>query len=341
MMKDIQIKLNPYLAHSKNLINYFGIIGYNEEIIFDYTSNIWDIISDYSSNIFDQKYNNLILSILSEERLGSFSSFTQFDQDNLIKQIFPENPKIILISNSDSYREKQIFILISNSDLVPKASNIMFYSCIDSFNGDKKIINCFFALKFYEKYINIKNKKEYYIPKAFVIVSQFPYFTLYSNICSFFINNIKKDEIPKEIIIHYLINYIPSPINYRLNFENFNSYTIPKITGFPYIDFNMFKVINLISTNDLIKIYILIFLEFELRFFSPDHEKLNIFMMMLYFLNYPLTNSVYFWNIRTFSLKSIDEVGEVFKTFYGVNTKFDHKLDSPDYFIVDLEEKKI
>ena len=62
-MKDIQIKLNPYLANSKNLIDYFGIIGYDEKIIFDYTLNI------------KEQENNLILSVLSEEKLDSFTDY--------------------------------------------------------------------------------------------------------------------------------------------------------------------------------------------------------------------------------------------------------------------------
>ena len=314
MMKDIQIKLNPYLANSKNLIDYFGIIGYDEKIIFDYTLNI------------KEQENNLILSVLSEEKLDSF---TDYAPDYIKKQIYPENP----------------IILDSNSDSKPKVSNIVFYSCYDSLNDNKKIIHCYFAFKFYENYINQNNKKEYYIPKSFVIISQFPYFTLYSKICSFLIDNKKKDEIPKEIIIHYLINYIPSPINNRLIFDNFKSYSIPKITGFPYIDFNMFEVINLISINDLIKIYILILLEFNFIFFSPNHEKLNIFMIMLYILDYPLNDTLYFGRIRTISLESFKDnpFFTAHTEFFGINAKFDYNLDlpkQPNYFIVDLEESK-
>ena len=89
--------------------------------------------------------------------------------------------------------------------------------------------------------------------------------------------------------------------------KNIYLYDIPKLTGYPYVDFNLGKVLTSVNLNCFIKIYILIFLEFDLLFFSPDLEKLNIFMFALYILNYPLTNTNYFGYIRTISLKESEE----------------------------------
>ena len=99
--------------------------------------------------------------------------------------------------------------------------------------------------------------------------------------------------------------------------------------------------------NNFIKIFILIFLEVDLIFFSPDLEKLNIFMFALYILNYPLIDSHYFWHIRTFSLKDI-ESGNLneggFTCFRGCNCKYNKEVDLSNLdclnFVIDMEDKK-
>ena len=315
MMQDIPIKLNPYFAKSKNLIEKFIIIGYKEENVLKFLSN----------NV--EGNNKLILSIISEFKLNSFECY---ESNFLIKQVYPEDPNIILVSNSISK---------------PTIVNITFYSCIDTTDNKKNAIN-YFALKFHEKYINYNTNKEYYIPKAYLIVSQYPYFTLYHQICSYILKNNENSKISIEVLIYYLINNIPSPINNQLTFINFKSYTLPKINGTPYIDFNIFKVLNVISINSLIKIFILIILEANLLIFSSNQEKLNIFMIMLTFLNYPLFDSTYFWHNLTFSTQAIiDEIerNHLLSKFYGVNGKFKdfdcYKLKE-DFFCVDLDNEK-
>ena len=49
--------------------------------------------------------------------------------------------------------------------------------------------------------------------------------------------------------------------------KNIYLYDIPKLTGYPYVDFNLGKVLTSVNLNCFIKIYILIFLEFDLLFF--------------------------------------------------------------------------
>ena len=182
--EDKGIKLNPYFAKSKNLIEKFIIIGYKEENILKFLSN----------NV--EGNNKLILSIISEFKLNSFDCY---ESDFLIKQVYPEDPNIILVSNSISK---------------PKIVNITFYSCVDTKDGKKNTIN-YFALKFHEKYINYNTNKEYYIPKAYLIVSKYPYFTLYHQICSYILKNNENNKIPIEVLIYYLINNIPSPIKQK------------------------------------------------------------------------------------------------------------------------------
>jgi hypothetical protein len=275
---DIKIKLSPYLGCSKKLTELFAIIGYEEEAL--------------KKSYFNKSPNPEKLKLTFLSIVISDISY-EFDCNYLIKQVFPKKPPII------------------KSTICPKSDNIIFFSCIDSLTGDKKIVNSGYALRFFER-IKAQNGDIYFIPKAFLIYSQYPYFSSYRRICEKILletdERYADREFPIEIFIHCLVNYFPSPINNNLILKDFVPYIIiPKLTGYPYVDFNLGKVLTSVNLNCFIKIYILIFLEFDLLFFSPDLEKLNIFMFALYILNYPLTNTNYFGYIRTISLKQSEE----------------------------------
>ena len=323
MIENISVKLTPFLGASKNLVEYFGIIGYDEKLL-----------SEYSSNISETD-KNLKLSVIYN--IVPNSSNNLFNINDIIGQIYPDKPNIIQNVKSDM--------------ICPSPSPIIFYSCFDSVEGDKKIIHSFYALKYYEKYIDSNTKNEYYIPKALLIISRYPYFTTFHKICLNLynynkINDIEKN-IPIEILFYYIANCLPSPIANNINLKIFpkDEIKISKLTGYPYVDFNLFEIINEISIKEFVKIYILIFLELDLLFFSHNHEKLNIFMFILYILNYPLIDTTYFWNIRTLSknrLKTFNQPN--FTSFFGVNADYDKNINLSDFlgliFIVDLENKK-
>ena len=152
MYEEISIALNPYLSSSGNLIDVFAIIGYDENMI------------NLSSNILENQ-NNLELVVISKVLSESFQSKINFN--DIIKKIYPEKPNIIPKSGS----------------LNPKATNVIFSSCIDSINGKKKIFYSCYFLRIYEDFRDI-NKNKYYVPKAFLIYSQYPYFTTFYNICT-------------------------------------------------------------------------------------------------------------------------------------------------------------
>ena len=277
-MNEIKIKLSPYLGCSKKLIELFAIIGYEEEALKR---------SILKKNEPQEELELTVLSLIISD-----SSFN-FIPDYFIKQIYPERPHI------------------KQSKAYPKSDNIIFYLCFDSLTGDRKIINSCYAFRFYER-IKTENGDIYFIPKAFLICSQYPYFSSFCRICEKIFwstdERYADKDFPIEIFIHCLVNYLPSPINHNLIMKDFvPNIIIPKLTGYPYVDFNLGKVLTSVNLNCFIKIYILIFLEFDLLFFSPDLEKLNIFMFALYILNYPLTNTNYFWYIRTISLKESEE----------------------------------
>ena len=271
MIDSIKISKMPYLAVSKNLMEFFIVIGYDET-----TLSQTELLLDNQKNI--------PLTILST--VISDLAFKQFEPYSIIKRVYPEKPKILAEKSK-----------IQNSDVI-------FSSCIDSLKGNKKITTSGYALRFYEKYTD-SNKVIYYVPKAFLIYSQYPYFNTYYQICKKlyeYINSDIKDKIPIEILIYCLINYIPSPFNTNIIIKDLGlNIKIPKLTGYPYADFDIINVINIVSVKDFIKIYILIYLEIPLLFFSDNLKVLNLFMFVLYLLNYPLTDSNYFWHIETIS----------------------------------------
>ena len=313
MYEDIKIKLNPYLGCSKNLMEIFAIIGYEEESL-----------NELAPNIVDNK--SLNLSIISS--VISDLSFNIFDPHEIIKKIYPDKPKI----------------RTGESHIKFKTSNVVFSSCFDSIDGTKKLFYSCYALRFYENFIDIY-KNHYYVPKAILILSQYPYYTTFNSICSKFLIYNESERIPIEILIHCYINYIPSPIKNNLILKDLSSNIyIPKLTAYPYADYDICKIFNLIPIKEFIKIYILIFLELDLLIFSPNIEKLNIFLHILYILNYPLTDSNYFWHIKSISIKDIDTDESINTTYKGVNFEYNNQINLSRqkylHFIIDMEDKK-
>lgn len=172
-------------------------------------------------------------------------------------------------------------------------------------------------------------------------------FTTFYEICSFLLENKdKKEGLPIEILIYSIVNNIPSPINNKLIFKNFNpNIVIPKLSGYPYIDFHMYKMINLLPINVLLKIFILFYLETELLIFSPNLEQLNLFMFTLHALNYPWTDSNHLRHTHSIPSKDIKKGDFVLNSsFHGVNDSFNISYNFEEFhnlnFIINLENKK-
>ena len=339
MHEDISVKLLPYLAKSNNLMESFAIIGYKEEILIENLPNLLD------------KEENLELSIISI--ITSNSPFKYINYDDIIKRIYPQKPSIIKIIKNE--RKPNICSVISSS-------------CFNSLNKEGKIFYNCYALRFYEKFKDYISNVEYYVPKAFLIISEYPFFTTFYKICiNIYKINIEEkeirkenyyrktkikteyyilDNIPIEIFIQCFVNYIPSPINKKIIlsiFANEDRILIPNLSGYPYIDFDLCKVLNMMSINKFLEIYLLVFLEESLLFFSPDLEKLNLLMYSLYILNYPLIDSSYFNNLKSVSKNEMDNVIGM-NSFAGINSEFDciniNDIEGVN-FVIDLENKEI
>ena len=65
MYKEIPIKITPYLGRAKELIEFFGIIGYNEKIISEYLPNILNYENDIQLSLISSiitEYSNVIFN---------------------------------------------------------------------------------------------------------------------------------------------------------------------------------------------------------------------------------------------------------------------------------------
>ena len=333
--KELLIKKYPYLAYSPNLMEYFAIIGYPENFV----PQILDSHKK-KKNFYSPKILNSITSS---------SDYGIVDNNLIIRQIYPENPLPILINKNDLEQEP------------PSNSNVIYSLCFDSQDGKEKLFHVCFAYKFYEKYkyyITENSFEEYYIPKSFCIISQYYYFTFFEYLCRNIHAIISQpiiNTLPIEITIYNIINFIPSPMNYGLNLDLF-SYTLDvpnielgQLSGYPYLDFDLSEIFNLLPLNLVIEIFIFTFLEQNILFFSTNLELLNMVMFIMFVLNYPINDSVYFWHIASVSKNNLRGenrlVGKLMVALLGVHCAYDEEIDTSPFakfhFIVDLDNKKM
>ena len=331
--KELQIKKYPYLSSSPNIIEYFSIIGYQE-------SFIPKIIDTY--NKYNNEYSPTVLSSIT-----SNTDYGIVDNNLIISQIYPENPLIILINDD-------------NKNSV-STSNVVYSFCFDSSDGKKKIFYTCYAFRFYENYkyyITKKSCEEYYIPKAFCIISQYYYFALFEYICKKIYEMFTKkesNELPVELIIYNIVNFIPSPINYSLHLDLFNNsfnsikFDLVQLSGYPSLDFDLSEAFNILPLNLFIEIYLLTVLEQSMLFFSSNLEILNMIMIIMNILNYPCNDSTYFWHIVSVSKNNLVEenkfVKKIMESLLGVNMTYANEMDTSSFgnfhYIVDIDNKKI
>ena len=342
--ENLLIKKCPYLGFSKNLIEYFGIIGYSEDSIPELVMPLKQYQSNTRTSTNFQYPQKYIISY-APTVLSSITSKTDYgivDNDLIIAQLYPENPKIFLCEQNQ---------------LEPEKSNVIYSFCFDSTDGQEKSFYTCFGYKFYELY-KIKNEEgKYYIPKAFCIISQFPFFNAFYMICNNLYETLlnKKNIVPFEILIYNIVNYVPSPINHKLELHLFSTekedpkIELNQLTGYPNLDFDLYEIFNLLPLNLILQIYILTFLEQNLLFFSSNLELLNTIMYIMYMFNYPCNDSTYFWHIVSVGKKNLVEenkfVGKIMLCLLGVNCTYEESIDTSafaDYhYVVDIDNKKL
>ena len=196
---------NP-MAISPNLIEYFLIMGYEESYIQEKiiknfnTQTQLDLelaelktkrINPESKILNEYKCRNLPSILIS---LGSNFSESLEDEESIIKEVFPVPPSVL-------------YSIIDNFIYEPLANDVVFS------NIQNDVVNIGYAHIFYESK-NILDNIRIYIPKALVIISQYPFFNTFKSFCTDFLHQFKNKllQIPLEIHIYNIINFVPANV---------------------------------------------------------------------------------------------------------------------------------
>ena len=326
--KYLQTLIKKYpLSDSIHLIDYFLIIGYEdiyiqEKLIKDIKNKEISLLNNNKTNIFQLKQYPTVLSSISSDYEGEI-----IDDEDIIKNIFPSESIDIYYNKGDN----------TDLDLSPK--NIIFTQKED------KIIDNGFAYLFYES-IALPNMFRIFLPKVFVIISKYQFYSTFYQICKeihnlFFSYNI---QIPIELQLYNIINFIPVPIGKRIDMtlfpfyelsninkcqfnEEFISlddqkiYSIERIKGYNEPELNIKELFEVINIELLVETYIKILLGYNINIIYNDNEILSIIIFLFEIFLFPL-------NIKEYNNKiNLDNEECYYYIFNKENNDIKYSLD--------------
>jgi hypothetical protein len=214
------------MASSPHLIEYFLIMGYDELYIQEKIIKNFNSQTQLDLEIAEQKSKkiNPESKILNEYKcrnlpsilfsLGANFPEPLISENDLIKNVFPVPPSVFYS------------IIDNNLKFEPIPNNVVFS------NIQNTVVNIGYAHIFYEAK-NILEKVRIFIPKAFVIISQYPFFNTYKSICMELLNQFKNKslQIPIEIQLYNIINFINAPIDSGIIMTLFPSNELSEIVS--------------------------------------------------------------------------------------------------------------
>ena len=243
----------PLNGRSSYLIDKFYIFGYNYLTLKKYLYNdekIKNILNEINkkhhnkisfNNEDFQKFHLKELPVLINEFTSDYEKEC-LDIDMIREMIMPKNVNLYYLEEEKELEKKSkkrlsnsvmdnnnkdgendiynfcIFDKNNNKEINPQSYNVIFSSNPQSGNNSKKSINGF-AYIFYKK---LKEQKYYlnkyysfYIPIIFCVISEFPFYNSFFNLCQQIAYLFSRNEIriPLEILLHNLVNITPSPLN--------------------------------------------------------------------------------------------------------------------------------
>ena len=300
-LKDLEVPIEKLpLGDSPFLIEEFIIIGYTDVIKEE------KVIKIIKENFLTKNYNENNLDKLEEFTIGYLpSALSSISADT--KSIIPEEEILIKFAFPIP---PTIYYTIQENIKEPEITKIIFN------NIREDTSNTGYAYSFYEKEIITINEKEniiIYFPKAFMIISQYNYFYSFHKICEYLHNQYlsDKNEIPLEILIYNIVNFIPCPLNNKMElslfpdndlssikkFKDFNEYKkngnnnflyLEQLGGYKHSDINFCKIFQIFSPEMIIQIYLQILLGRNICFFSGDKEKLHLVAYIFNVFLFPL-----------------------------------------------------
>ena len=351
----------PFSGTAPNLIDKFLVLGYEQKII-DYTFQHCeneipktDLKTRFKFYEFEER------PYIVNEICNDFSK-DLLDNDLILELIFPNMPEMYFFEKQyfNTKREPDEELLISN------------YSIIFSINpqdnsGSKKSYNGLGYIFFIpqEHKTNDKLDGYLYVPITYVILSEFPYFYHFNEICRNVYTQMKKesDEIPIDILLYNIVKYHQSPINKSINLTFAAPFGVPindkqndlnnilypllsnnsndnnripsmffnQLSGYPFMDINLSFIFNLIPPEIIVEVFIFSFLEHDIIFYSSRPEILNMVMYIFSNLNYPFNDSIYYWHILSvsedsFMTGSSTFVGKTCSTLTGILSEYNSDI---------------
>ena len=366
----------PFSGIAPNLIDKFLVLGYEQKTI-DLTYQLYE--DSESKYTYFRAYEFQERPTIINEICNDYTK-DLLDNDLILELIFPNIPKMYFLDKKDINEKAEEEILLTQT-----------YSIIFSINpqdnsGSKKSYNGLGYIFYYtQDHRNMDNEMDGYIyaPSAYVILSEFPYYYNFNEICKNIYFQMKKenDEIPIDIILYNVVKYCPSPINKTINLffgaelrNNSNttlsidqilaplnsiykneeekkgipSLFFEQLSGYPFLDFNLSFIFNLIPSEIICEVFIFSFLEHDIIFYSQKAEILNMVMYIFSILNYPFNDSIYYWHVLSVSKDSFMTgsstfVGKTCSTLTGILSEYDPELLTTkkirEHFVLDIDNK--
>ena len=278
----------PFSGVAPNLIDKFLVLGYEQKVI-EHTYKY------FRNEDGGKGYETRFQFFNFEERPPIINEISYsykkdlLENDLVLELIFPNIPEMYFLEKEYLNTKKEIDeeLLISN------------YSIIFSINpqdnsGSKKSYN---GLG-YIFYVPIEHKEDdqfvgtLYAPIAYVILSEYPYFYQFKEICRQVFRQMKleHDGIPVEVLLYNIVKYMQSPINKSISLtfvaplglpfkdkgNNLSDILYPiyntsqddnripsmffhQLSGYPFMDINISFLFNLIPPEIVVEVFVFSF----------------------------------------------------------------------------------
>ena len=349
----------PLSGVAPNLIDKFLVLGYDQKVIeYSLLSGKGDPPNYELKTRFDFYSFEERPTVINE--ICNDYCKDLLENDLILELIYPNLPQMYFLRKEIMNTKKEI-----DEDLLTTSYSIIFSINPQDNSGSKKSYN---GLG-YVFYVTLEHKTNdvfdglVYVPIAYVILSEFPYFYHFKEICRNVCIQMKKehDEIPIEIILYNIVKYLQSPINKSINLtfaapigpskdkgNNFSDVLYPlysltrddnriptmffhQLSGYPFMDINISFLFNLIPPEIIVEVFIFSFLEHDIIFYSSRPEILNMVMYIFSNFNYPFNDSIYYWHVLSVSQENFMNgtstfVGKTCSTLTGILNEYDPNI---------------
>ena len=356
-IENIDKNINKFIelfSSGNYLLEYFLILGLEPEIY----KNEWLYDEDIES-IMEKHKDDIKPKIISQ--FPPFKKTTLSFDDSIINYCFPEG--FHFIKNKDNtLKEFNFSFILPNRDFNEKFP-FKYFSCMifyEKISNYRILYNA--KAKYSDNLTQESDNKEdnlkvndIYIPKCLVLISLYPYFTIFEKInkeiYKYFLN---KESISKPIdkIIENLLIEVGAPPRGIYQIQFFLNNELISLSGnvmnkLPLLDINLKIIFNNFDENDIINIYNYIFLESKIIFYSKNinylYQIIYSFISFLYPFEYfqiitflPKERFKFFESSSTFIIGILDNDFD-FEKYFFINKKALNDCD----MIVDIDNKKI